>query len=82
MTPAKLSGVELEKMSLKEHLFKVDLTLANLSILKTEKAKALRFSMVEVLRKVLEFQQGDLLDFEPGGELHKILFCSFHFFQL
>ena len=51
------------KMSLNELSEKVDLTLANLSILKTGKAKAIRFSTLEAICKVLECQPGDLLEF-------------------
>ncbi len=50
------------KMSLTELSEKVDLTLANLSILKTGKAKAIRFSTLESICKVLECQPGDLLE--------------------
>lgn len=51
------------KMSLNELAEKVDLTLANLSILKTGKAKAVRFSTLEAICKVLECQPGDILEF-------------------
>ena len=51
------------KMSLNELSEKVDITLANLSILKTGKAKAVRFSTLEAICKVLECQPGDLLEF-------------------
>lgn len=50
------------KMSLNELSGKVDLTLANLSILKTGKAKAIRFSTLEAICKALECQPGDLLE--------------------
>ena len=53
------------KMSLNELSEKVDLTLANLSILKTGKAKAVRFSTLEALCKALESQPGDLLEYTP-----------------
>ncbi len=49
------------KMSLNELSEKVDLTLANLSILKTGKAKAIRFSTLESICEVLDCQPGDLL---------------------
>ena len=55
------------KMSLNELSEKVDLTLANLSILKTGKAKAIRFRTLESICKALECQPGDLLAWE-GGE--------------
>jgi putative transcriptional regulator len=51
------------KMSLNELSEKVDLTLANLSILKTGKAKAVRFSTLEAICKALECQPGDILEF-------------------
>ena len=51
------------KISLNELSEKVDLTLANLSILKTGKAKAIRFSTLESICKALDCQPGDLLEF-------------------
>ena len=51
------------KMSLNELSDKVGITLANLSILKTGKAKAIRFSTLESICKVLECQPGDLLEY-------------------
>ena len=51
------------KMSLNELSDKVGLTLANLSILKTGKAKAIRFSTLEAICKVLDCQPGDLLEY-------------------
>ena len=51
------------KMSLNELSEKVNLTLANLSILKTGKAKAVRFSTLEAICKVLNCQPGDILEF-------------------
>ncbi|HCK22586.1 MAG TPA: transcriptional regulator [Bacteroidetes bacterium] len=51
------------KMSLNELSEKVDITLSNLSILKTGKAKAIRFSTLEALCKALDCQPGDLLEF-------------------
>jgi putative transcriptional regulator len=51
------------KMSLNELSEKVDITLANLSILKTGKAKAIRFSTLEAICKVLDCQPGELLEF-------------------
>ena len=53
------------KMSLTELAEKVDLTLANLSILKTGKAKAVRFSTLEALCRALNCQPGDLLEYSP-----------------
>lgn len=51
------------KMSLSELSEKVDLTLANLSILKTGKAKAVRFSTLEAICKALDCQPGDILEY-------------------
>ena len=51
------------KMSLNELSEKVDLTLANLSILKTGKARAIRFSTLEAICKVLACQPGDILEY-------------------
>lgn len=51
------------KISLNELSEKVGLTLSNLSILKTGKAKAIRFSTLESICKVLECQPGDLLEY-------------------
>jgi putative transcriptional regulator len=51
------------KMSLNELSEKVGLTLANLSILKTGKAKAIRFSTLEAICKVLDCQPGDVLEY-------------------
>jgi putative transcriptional regulator len=51
------------KMSLNELSEKVDLTLANLSILKTGKAKAIRFSTLEAICGALDCQPGDLLEY-------------------
>ena len=51
------------KISLNELSEKVDLTLANLSILKTGKAKAIRFSTLEAICKALECQPGDILEY-------------------
>lgn len=51
------------KMSLNELSDQVGLTLANLSILKTGKAKAIRFSTLEAICKALDCQPGDLLEY-------------------
>ena len=50
------------KMSLNELSEKVDLTLSNLSILKTGKAKAIRFSTLDAICKVLNCQPGEILE--------------------
>jgi len=52
------------KMSLNELSVKVDITLANLSILKTGKAKAIRFSTLEAICNVLECQPGDIIEYK------------------
>ena len=52
------------KMSLNQLSEKVGLTLANLSILKTGKAKAVRFSTLEAICNVLDCQPGDILEFK------------------
>lgn len=52
------------KMSLNELSEKVGLTLANLSILKNGKAKAVRFSTLEAICEVLDCQPGDILEYE------------------
>jgi putative transcriptional regulator len=51
------------RMTLTELSEKVDITLANLSILKTNKARAVRFSTLDAICKVLDCQPGDLLQF-------------------
>ncbi|HEY0058655.1 MAG TPA: helix-turn-helix transcriptional regulator [Flavisolibacter sp.] len=51
------------KMSLNELSEKVNLTLANLSILKTGKAKAVRFSTLDAICKALNCQPGDILEY-------------------
>ena len=56
------------RMTLTELSERVDITLANLSILKTGKAKAIRFSTLEAICRVLECQPGDLLGFDAEGE--------------
>jgi len=53
------------KMSLTELAEKVGITMANLSILKTEKAKAIRFSTLEAICKTLDCQPGDILEYIP-----------------
>ena len=52
------------KMSLNELSEKVGLTLSNLSILKTGKAKAIRFSTLEAICKTLDCQPADILEFK------------------
>ncbi|MFV0545124.1 MAG: helix-turn-helix domain-containing protein [Bacteroides sp.] len=59
------------KISLSELAEKVDITPANLSILKTGKAKAIRFSTLEAICKELDCQPGEILEYrdEEGGSL-------------
>ena len=54
------------KMSLKELSEAVGLTLANLSVLKTGKAKAIRFSTLDAICKALDCQPGDILEYREG----------------
>ena len=61
------------KMSLNELSEKVDITLSNLSILKTGKAKAVRFSTLASICEALDCQPGDILEFVPDK---KGLFCD------
>lgn len=53
------------RMTLTELATRIDITLANLSILKTGKAKAIRLSTLEAICTVLECQPGELLAFDP-----------------
>ena len=55
------------RMTLTELAEKVDITLANLSILKTGKAKAIRFSTLEAICRELNCQPGDLLGYSPDA---------------
>jgi putative transcriptional regulator len=55
------------KMKLTELAARVDLTLANLSILKQNKARAIRFSTLEALCRELDCQPGDLIEYRPGA---------------
>ena len=56
------------KMTLSQLSEKVDITLANLSILKNNKAKAVRFSALEAICAALDCQPGDILEFVPEAE--------------
>jgi putative transcriptional regulator len=60
--------LERRRMSLTELSEAVDITLANLSILKTGKARAIRFSTLEALCKTLNCQPGDILVFSQESE--------------
>jgi len=55
------------RMTLTELAERVDITLANLSILKTGKARAIRFSTLEAICEALSCQPGDLLEFQPDS---------------
>jgi putative transcriptional regulator len=55
------------KIGLSELAAQVDITLANLSILKNNKARAIRFSTLEAICRALDCQPGDILEFR-GGE--------------
>ena len=56
------------RMTLTELASRIDITVANLSILKTGKAKAIRFSTLEAICAVLDCQPGDLLAYDPDVE--------------
>ena len=65
----KLDHLMLDRrMTLTELASRVDLTLANLSILKTNKARAIRFSTLDALCRELECQPGDLLIWTPDED--------------
>lgn len=55
------------RMTLTELSERVDITVANLSVLKTGKAKAIRFSTLDAICRVLECQPGELILFDPEG---------------
>ncbi len=56
------------RMTLSELSERIDITLANLSILKTGKARAIRFSTLEAICEALSCQPGDILRFEPDED--------------
>ena len=56
------------KISLNELSERVDLTLSNLSILKTGKARAIRFSTLDAICKALDCQPGDILEYVSGNK--------------
>ena len=66
--------VNLDVMMARRHIGagelaeKIGITPANLSILKNNKAKAVRFSTLEALCRVLDCQPGDLLEYRPGPD--------------
>ncbi len=59
------------KMSSTELAEKIGITTANLSILKTNKAKAIRFSTLEEICKALNCQPADILEYVPGDEVQQ-----------
>jgi putative transcriptional regulator len=61
------------KMSLTELSERVDITIANMSILKSGKAKAIRFSTLEEICRVLECQPGDILEYMNDKEYKKLM---------
>ena len=61
------------KMSLTELSEKVHITIANLSILKSGKAKAIRFSTLEEICKILECQPGDILEYMNDKDYKKLM---------
>ena len=56
------------KMSAGELAERIGLTPANLSVLKNNKARAIRFTTLEALCRALDCQPGDLLEYRPNGE--------------
>jgi putative transcriptional regulator len=56
------------QISLTELADRIGITLANLSVLKTNKARAIRFTTLGALCRELKCQPGDLLEFIPGGD--------------
>lgn len=56
------------KMSLTDLANEVDITMANLSVLKNNKARAIRFSTLEAICRALDCQPGDILEFAEDGE--------------
>jgi putative transcriptional regulator len=61
------------KMSLTELSEKVGITIANMSILKSGKAKAVRFSTLEEICRVLECQPGDILEYLSDADYRKLM---------
>ena len=56
------------KMSVTELANKIDITMANLSILKNNKAKAVRFTTLDAICRVLDCQPGDILEYTEDDE--------------
>ena len=68
-----LDRVMLERrVTLSELADRIGITLANLSILKTNKARAIRFSTLEALCRALQCQPGDLIEFVDDGAAIKV----------
>jgi len=61
------------KMSLTELSERIGITIVNLSILKSGKAKAIRFSTLEAICKVLECQPGDVLEYMTSRDYKKLM---------
>lgn len=61
------------KMSLTQLCEEVNITIANMSVLKTGKAKAVRFSTLEAICETLECQPGDILEYMPQKEYKKLM---------
>lgn len=61
------------KMSLTELSERVGITIANLSILKTSKAKAIRFSTLEDICRILDCQPGDILEYMNDKDYKKLM---------
>jgi putative transcriptional regulator len=69
MIKLNLDRVMLDRrMSLTELAERIDITLANLSILKTNKARAIRFSTLDALCRALDCQPGDILEFVAASD--------------
>lgn len=61
------------KMSLTVLSEKIGITIANMSVLKSGKAKAIRFSTLEAICELLECQPGDILEYLPEAEYKKLM---------
>ena len=69
MIKLNLDRVMLDRqISLTELAERIGITLANLSILKTNKARAIRFTTLDALCRALQCQPGEILEFVPDGE--------------
>lgn len=58
------------RMTLTELAERVGITIANLSVLKTGKARAIRFSTLDLICRALQCQPGDILEFVPAADSH------------